>query len=577
MFIVSSLFIGKGSVVASPESSPYCYRCISHSDGVLNSLSQLYYNKLLCDVTLVAEDTEFVAHRVVLASGSPYFHAMFTHAHIESRMDRILLSSIEPSSLESILEFLYTSTIEITETNVQNLLSATSLLQITPVTGACCEFLRARLDPENCLGICSFAEMHGCQLLRDVSWRYTVEHFLEVSKSEEFLSTPFSLLDSLVQSEDLNIKLEENVLDAVLKWCQHDLLERQNVMVSLLQNTKLPLIPLMTLQDKLSQFPVASNPALLQLLKEVKSFQSNLLKTGEDSHFKPRKSMLERFLVYVVGGEMHPGRNTVSTVEVFSPAEESWKELAPMLCVRRGVGVGILKGLLYAVGGSDGIEALQIVECYNPRANSWTRVANLNEARSSVACAVVEGKLYAIGGYDGVMSCLASVEVYDPDLDSWSYVSPMNTPRSMMSAGVVDDRLYIVGGYDGSADLSSCEKYDPSTNTWVLIQEMNSRRCMSGVGVVDGLLYVLGGCDCALSLDSVEIFDPCTNTWSLMGTMLERRSGLGVAVVGGKLYAIGGYTGSVYCDTIECYDPSHRTWSVVSSLSMGRRRFGCCS
>ena len=576
MVYMSCLFIANG-VSAGPDSSPYCYRCFSHPKSVLSSLSRLYYNKLLCDVTLVAEDREFVAHRVVLASGSPYFQAMFTHAHIESKMDRILLSSIDPSSLESILEFLYTSTIDITEANVQNLLSATSLLQITPVTEACCEFLRVRLDPENCLGICRFAEMHGCQSLRDVSWRYAVEHFLEVSKSEEFLSTPFQLLESLVQSEDLNIKSEENVLDAVMKWCQHDLAERQTVLVPLLQNTKLPLIPVLTLQDKLSQFSVASSPELARLLKQARSFQSGLLETGKDSHFKPRKSMLERFLIYVVGGETHPGRKTVSTVEEYNPSEESWQERSPMLYARRGVGVGILKGLLYAVGGSDGIEALRVVECYNPHTNIWTRVADLNEARSSVAATVVDGKLYAIGGYDGVMSCLASVEVFDSDLDVWSYVSSMHTPRSMMSIGVIDNHLYIIGGYDGSADLSSCEQYDPASNTWELIQEMSSRRCMSGVGVVNGFLYAVGGCDCALSLNTVEIFDPRTGAWNFVAPMLEQRSGLGVAVVGNKLYALGGYTGSTYCNTVECYDPDTCTWSYLSNLSMGRRRFGCCS
>ena len=38
--------------------------------------------------------------------------------------------------------------------------------------------------------------------------------------------------------------------------------------------------------------------------------------------------------------------------------------------------------------------------------------------------AVLEGKLYSVGGRDG-SSCLSSVEVYDPHTDKWTMASPM--------------------------------------------------------------------------------------------------------------------------------------------------------
>lgn len=52
----------------------------------------------------------------------------------------------------------------------------------------------------------------------------------------------------------------------------------------------------------------------------------------------------------------------------------------------------------------------------------------MKTSRSRVGVAVVNGLLYAIGGYDG-QSRLSTVEVYNPETDSWTRVSSMNSQR----------------------------------------------------------------------------------------------------------------------------------------------------
>lgn len=549
---------------------------------MLQVLDRLLAQRYLCDVTLVVGEREFLAHRVVLAAGSPYFLAMFTNAHMESKQNRIALNGVEASSLENILTFIYSASLEITEENVQSLLAAASLLQLSPVIDACCSFLKVRLEPENCIGIASFADMHGCKQLSQASWNFALQNFKTVSFSEEFLSAPAHVLQELLCSENLNVKSEENVLDAVMRWFHHDAGSHLLTIASLLQCIKLPIIPMATLLDKLG--PLTSHPACQDLLQCARAFQNKSIIPAKSEQtdllfnvYVPRKSIKQKREVYLIGGETYPGRTTVNTVEVFNPRKNSWRSLASMGQGRRGVGVGVVDGVLYAVGGSDGIHALRMVECFNQDSNSWRRVADLNEPRSSVAVAVMEDVLYAVGGYDGITSCLCSVEQYSPQTDQWSYVQSMSTPRSMTTVGVLNDQLYVIGGYDGSSDLSSCEVYDPASNSWRDITSMHSNRCMAGVGVLKGRLFVAGGCDYANSLCTVESYDPQTNSWTMAAEMSEARSGVGVAVVQDKLYALGGYSGSSYCSSVECYDMDSNQWSCVSTMELGRRRFGCCS
>lgn len=70
--------------------------------------------------------------------------------------------------------------------------------------------------------------------------------------------------------------------------------------------------------------------------------------------------------------------------------------------------------------------------------NVWERCQPMRTARSRVGVAVVNGLLYAIGGYDG-QSRLSTVEVYNPETDGWTQVSSMNSQRRSV-AHLVHDR-----------------------------------------------------------------------------------------------------------------------------------------
>lgn len=95
----------------------------------------------------------------------------------ESRQDRITIQGIDYQAISLLVEYMYTSNIQIQEENVQILLQAANLLQLIEVKQACCEYLQSQLDPSNCIGIRDFADMHGCVDLFNYAENFIEQHF----------------------------------------------------------------------------------------------------------------------------------------------------------------------------------------------------------------------------------------------------------------------------------------------------------------------------------------------------------------------------------------------------------------
>jgi len=72
---------------------------------------------------------------------------------------------------------------------------------------------------------------------------------------------------------------------------------------------------------------------------------------------------------------------------------------------------------------------LNSVECYDPSLDTWTPVAAMSECRNGCGVGVLDGVLYAIGGYNNVSGCFKSVEAYTPSSGVWTTIADMHFYR----------------------------------------------------------------------------------------------------------------------------------------------------
>ena len=246
------------------------FRCDSQFSRAFLEMNSLRQTEQLCDVVLDVEGETVAAHRVVLASLSAYFRAMFTQQMAESKQRLITINGVDPSTLKSLVEYAYTATIDISEDNVQSILSAASVLQFQEVKQACSEFLRRQLDTDNCLGIKVFAEAHGCNDLQKAATVYSSHYFSQVRKRDEFLKLSLDEIKLFLSNEQLNVESEYEVYEAAMVWLNHEADRRTGHLYEVLRLVRLPQLSTEQLLQEVGHNPlVLSNPKCVELFVEA--------------------------------------------------------------------------------------------------------------------------------------------------------------------------------------------------------------------------------------------------------------------------------------------------------------------
>ncbi len=274
--------------------------------------------------------------------------------------------------------------------------------------------------------------------------------------------------------------------------------------------------------------------------------------------------------IYVVGGFEKPSLNNVinlsitPSLEEYDSSTDRWTSKTPMPVGLHHVGIGVVGGRMYVIGGykQSGLSVwgpVATVYAYEPSTDSWSERAPMPTARGALSVTVHDGKLYAIGGYEGKANS-AAVEVYDPVRNVWSSRAPLPTPRDHLATATASGKLYAIGGRlkgDYHRNLSVTEVYDPGSDRWGRAADLPTARSGITAAEVGGRIYVFGGEGGDGTYHENEAYDPAREIWQAMAPMPTARHGLGSAVLDGRIHVIsGGPTpGGSFSDLNEVFVP----------------------
>jgi N-acetylneuraminic acid mutarotase len=261
-----------------------------------------------------------------------------------------------------------------------------------------------------------------------------------------------------------------------------------------------------------------------------------------------------------------------------------------MPIARGGLGVAVVDGKIYAIGGIIGNLTVNNNEQYDPVINQWTVKAPMPTARTGFAIAVYNHKIYVIGGKVGG-GFVGNNEVYDPSTNTWETRASMPTPRSDFSACVVVDKIYLIGGQKYSsndpffAGTSVNEVYDPANDSWSAKAPVPMAVYGYASATLNNKIYIVGGSMSPASqqngalIVATQVYNPQTDNWSSAANLpIATTYGAGAAtedyLAPSRLYLVGGYSNNVYSDKTQVYNPVNDSWSAGVSMSAPRAYLG---
>jgi len=269
----------------------------------------------------------------------------------------------------------------------------------------------------------------------------------------------------------------------------------------------------------------------------------------------------------ILGDNATPPAGFTYTGNTITQGSEQWTARAAMPVGAATVGVGVINGLAYIVGGTNG-PMLNNCQEYNPANNTWRARAAMPTARDWLACAVFNNKLYTFGGYNG-STMLNVTEMYDPSTNAWTTLAPVPTARSGAVAATVNGKIYVIGGdLAGTTELTTNEEFDPSTNTWATRAGMPTARTAGGVAVVNNRIYYVGGstADNNTLYNRNEAYDPASNTWATLAPLSFARHNHAVTAFNGQIYVMGGTASGAPLSNNDAYDPATNSWTSKAGM-----------
>ncbi|CAF4595487.1 unnamed protein product [Rotaria sp. Silwood1] len=520
-------------------------------------LEQMWKSSQFCDLLLIVQGSEYLAHRLVLAASSHKFKQIFNKRKSDF-VTRVHLRHSTHKSLQLILNYLYTDNIILTIRNIDDILTCTKELGIRKVIDLCITYL-SQINKRTIFQILNIACKHDLSEVYYLAHKFLIQSMDECIHTKEFIDITYWMLKQILSDVNIEKRQEFHVLDRTLQWLSCNHISNTDIIFELLnkirwQNlTYLSLKEILAINYEILHIPIVKQCDIYNNQIENRQQRDSLLQTkylpstsstvylaiDQSENFSLSKSKcihLESIInvenqlylsiinsfffssskILIIGGGFHLDKtmtinqNAENGLFAYNIEKDQWLLFVRLPDQRHHHKLIWFNNRIYMLGGSlsHPFEKEQIaltnwmysidrslLTTYEQ--NKWQSISSMLEQRVYFGCAVLNNKIWVVGGLGIDGKPIRSVEYYDPETNIWTLAKHLRSPRLGCSVSSFHNKLFIIGGYGTTKSkptLSNVIVYDSEKKTWLKKQSLSIARCHGQMITNSYSLYAIGGC-----------------------------------------------------------------------------------
>nr|VZI27072.1 unnamed protein product [Spirometra erinaceieuropaei] len=552
------------------------------------ALNEIRLAQEIKDLTIeVMDGAELHANRIILAARIPSLRATLSGPLGEA--NSVLRWPTMPLSLAAtFLQYVYTGRVEMREDNARGLVMLARMLELPHLVDWGVAFMARGLTLENLSAVWDCARSLNVEALAQKCIGLMRAQFEDLVPTDLFVRLPAETLLTVLQSDDLPVSSEEQVIAAISRWvdagaCLADDDKRLQVYApAMLKEVQWHQTAVKCRNRLLESHPTfGKSNECLRLLFQISNWVGAADKEERPCPFNIRPRVRQTF----VAADRDPtiflfGKDSQRRWSVlrWNPHLQQAERVADMEAGRgdasySAVGAGYFmhsslffrhhhqtKESIFVVGGGRRVDEFLV------REGRWRERAPLAVGRRGHAAAVVkvptaaaDGEETLIGVFGGALDGIivvpiSSCEVYDVRQDRWHKLPNLPEARYCPAAACLpgDSRVFLFGDYRLASVVFCHLRADwrrrqetTSTDFWQSAAPMRTARYGHAATAFRGAILVAGGEDgVGRPLNTVEMFTPPDASsplgqWTELAHMQRRRSWFTLLTSTNTVFALG--------------------------------------